>query len=99
MFWIRDGRGRVDFYKAPSLPSVESRTLGKAKFAECQITALDKVIFAECLHSANLSLLSVYLLPSVFFLVCRVPNFAECLLPLLPSAIILPSVFVTTLGK
>ena len=73
----REGAAAARVYKMPSLPSVESRTLGKAKFAECQITALDKVIFAECLHSANLSLLSAYLLPSVFFLVCRVPNFAE----------------------
>ena len=95
------GRGRRpgDFYKVPSLSSAESRTLGKAKFAECQITALGKIIFAECLHSANLSLPNAYLLPNVFFLICRVLNFAECFLPLLLSAIILPSVFVTALGK
>jgi len=42
---------------------------------------------------------SAYLLPSIFVLVCRVPNFAECFLPLLLSAIILPSVFVVALGK
>ena len=42
---------------------------------------------------------SAYLLSSVFILVCRMPNFAECFLPLLPSAIILPSVFFTALGK
>ena len=40
-------------YKIPSLSSVESRTLDKAKFA-------------ECLHSVNLSLPSAYLLSSVF---------------------------------
>ena len=44
--------------------------------------------FAECL-----------VLPSVFFLVYRVSNFAECFLHRLPSAIILPSVFFATLGK
>ena len=44
--------------------------------------------FAECLS-----------LPSVFFLVCRVSNFAECFLHRLPSAFILPSVFFAALGK
>ena len=44
--------------------------------------------FAECL-----------VLPSVFFLVYRVSNFAECFLHRLLSAFILPSVFFTALDK
>ena len=44
--------------------------------------------FAECL-----------VLPSVFFLICRMSNFAECFLHRLPSAFILLSVFFAGLGK
>jgi len=44
--------------------------------------------FAECL-----------VLPSVFFLVYRVSNFAECFLHRLLSAFILPSIFFTALDK
>ena len=65
-------------------------------FAECQIVTLGKHISlpsARQLHSANIFLCGV------FFLVCRMSNFAECFLHRLPSAFILPSVFFAALGK
>ena len=71
------------FYNVPSLPSVGSRTLGKDSFAECQITALGKMKFFDECHRFTLGKMKFFAeclpLPSVFFLFCRVQNFAECL--------------------
>ena len=79
----REGVVATQVYKVPSLPIVESRTLGKAKFAECQITALGKLIFAECLSFAECFL-------------SRLPSAKLCRVFFLP---LLSSVFVTALDK
>ena len=71
------------FYNVPSLPNVGSRTLGKDSFAECQITALGKMKFFDECHIFTLGKMKFFAeclpSPSVFFLFCRVQNFAECL--------------------
>ena len=79
----REGAAAGSFYNVPSLPSVGSRTLGKDNFVECQITALGKMKFFDECHRFTLGKMKFFAeclpLPSVFFLFCRVQNFAECL--------------------
>ena len=66
----REGAVARCFYNVPSLPSVGLRTLGKAGFAECQITALGKLIFAEYLGFGALDKYIIYFFISLFSITC-----------------------------
>ena len=66
----REGAAAGCFYNVLSLPSVGSRTIGKAGFAKCQITALGKLIFAECLGFGALGKYMIYFFISLFSITC-----------------------------